>query len=128
MKKILIVDDEKNIRIALSHCLKSEDYDVYMACDGEEAVQKIENDKFDLILVDYQMPNKNGLEVLNEIRNKGILTSVIMMTAYRTVNIAVEAMKFGAIDLISKPFSIEKLKESVKSSLEKDNNMLRVDI
>ena len=119
-KRILIVDDEKNIRIALKQCFKGENYKVEMANDGEEAIEKLRNDKYDLILMDYQMPNKNGLEVLEDIRKNNIETRVIIMTAYGTVDIAVDSMKLGAVDFISKPFTIAKVKDVVRESLKKD--------
>lgn len=127
MKKILIVDDEKNIRVGLKHCLKSEGYNISMACDGDEALYKAENENYDLILMDYQIPNKNGVEVLKILRGNNILTKVIIMTAYGTVNIAVEAMKLGAVDFISKPFTLDKLKECVKENINKDNSIIRVE-
>ncbi|MBU3134125.1 response regulator [Clostridium gasigenes] len=119
-KRILIVDDEKNIRIALKQCFKGENYKVEMANDGEEAIEKLKNDRYDLILMDYQMPNKNGLEVLEDIRKNNIETRVIIMTAYGTVDIAVDSMKLGAVDFISKPFTIAKVKDVVRGSLKKD--------
>lgn len=127
MKKILIVDDEKNIRIGLKHCLKSEGYNISMACDGDEALYKAENENYDLILMDYQIPHKNGVEVLRILRENNILTRVIIMTAYGTINIAVEVMKLGAVDFISKPFTIEKIKECVKDNINKDNSIIRVE-
>lgn len=123
-KKILIVDDEKNIRIGLKQCLKDENYKIEVANDGEEALKKLENDKYELILMDYQMPNKNGLEVLKDLRKKKIKTRVIIMTAYGTVDIAVEAMKYGAVDFISKPFTIDKVKEIVWESIKKDASVI----
>ena len=127
MKKILIVDDEKNIRIGIKHCLKSEGYNISMACDGEEALHKAENENYDLILMDYQMPNRNGVEILKILRENNILTKVIIMTAYGTVDVAVEAMKLGAVDFISKPFTLDKLKECVKDNINKDNSIIRVE-
>ncbi|MBU3105706.1 response regulator [Clostridium gasigenes] len=119
-KRILIVDDEKNIRIALKQCFKGENYKVEMANDGKEAIEKLKNDRYDLILMDYQMPNKNGLEVLEDIRKNNIETRVIIMTAYGTVDIAVDSMKLGAVDFISKPFTIAKVKDVVRESIKKD--------
>ena len=90
MGKILIVDDEKNIRIALCRCLKNEGYNITLAKDGLEALNTIEKQDFDLILIDYQMPKKNGIEVLRELREKNIKTNAIIMTAYGTIDIAVD--------------------------------------
>ena len=127
MKKILIVDDEKNIRISLKKCLTSEGYHTDLACDGEEALNIVKNNKYDLILMDFQMPKSTGLQVLQAIRQEGIVTRVIMMTAYGTVDIAVESMKLGAVDFISKPFTVKKIKDIVKEALSKENSVLRKD-
>ncbi|GAA0078812.1 hypothetical protein UT300005_31910 [Clostridium sp. CTA-5] len=127
MKKILIVDDEKNIRISIEKCLLKEEYDVECASDGEEALQKIKTKNYDLILMDFQMPKKTGLQILKEIREEGILTKVIIMTAYGTVDIAVDSMKFGAVDFISKPFTTKKIKELIKSIFDNEMNIIRVD-
>lgn len=117
MKKVLIVDDEKNIRVALSRYLKNEGYNVALAKDGYEALSMIESQDFNLILIDYQMPKKNGIEVLRELREKDIKTNAIIMTAYGTIDIAVDTMKLGAVDFISKPFELEKIKIIVKKNI-----------
>lgn len=117
MKKVLIVDDEKNIRIALSRGLKKEGYNITLAKDGFEAFDIIKDQDFDLILIDYQMPKKNGIEVLRELREKNIKTNAIIMTAYGTIDIAVDTMKLGAVDFISKPFELEKIKNIVKNNI-----------
>jgi len=117
VKKILIVDDEKNIRMTLKHSLKSQEFDIYMAVNGEEALENIKNNKFDLILLDIKMPGLDGMEVLKKIRDNGNNVNVIMMTAYGSVEKAVEAMKLGAIDFISKPFTHEEIRNIVKEVL-----------
>ncbi|MBS4536481.1 response regulator [Clostridium sp. D2Q-14] len=120
-KKILIVDDEKNIRMTLKHSLQSEKYDIYMAVNGEEALEKIAKIKMDLVLLDIKMPGLTGMEVLRKIRNRGYKSDVIMMTAYGSVEKAVEAMKLGAIDFISKPFTHEEIRTIVKEVIERNN-------
>lgn len=125
--RILIVDDEKNIRISIERCLKSEGYDLEVACNGEEAVNSIRQNRYDLILLDIQMPKKSGIEVLKEIRKQGIVTKVIMMTAFGTVDIAVDIMKLGAVDFICKPFTVKQIKGIVKDTLNKEINILRID-
>ncbi|SFC64258.1 response regulator [Clostridium uliginosum] len=126
-KKILIVDDEKNIRISLERCLVSENYEVECACDGNEALTKLRSKNYDLILMDIQMPKKTGLQVLQQIREEGISTRAIMMTAYGTVNIAVDSMKLGAVDFISKPFTVKKVKAIVMDVINKQTNVFRID-
>lgn len=119
MKKILIVDDESNIRLGLNKCLAKEGYYIEEASNGEEALQLIYNKKYDLILMDVQMPELNGFDVLKRIRKFGNSTRVIMMTAFGTVEMAV--------DFLSKPFTISKVRDVVKEVLDKDMNILRVD-
>lgn len=123
-KKILIVDDEKSIRVGLKKCFKGEEYNVEVVNDGNEAIDKLKHENFDIILMDYQMPNKNGLEVLNDLRKNNIETKVIIMTAHGTVDIAVDSMKLGAVDFISKPFTIDKVKAIVKEFINKDVNFI----
>ncbi|MFO7929089.1 MAG: response regulator [Candidatus Humimicrobiaceae bacterium] len=113
-KKILIVDDEQNIRKTLKQCLANEGYDIDIAVNGEEALKKIKDDNFDLVLLDIKMPGMNGMEVLNKLRERKDSTNVVMMTAYGTVERAVEAMKLGAIDFLSKPFTPEEIRNLVK--------------
>lgn len=120
-KKILIVDDEKNIRMTLSHCLKNQKHDIELAVNGEEGLNKIQNNTFDLVLLDIKMPGLTGMEVLQRIREKGNDVNIIMMTAYGTIERAVEAMKLGAIDFISKPFTPEQIREIVKKVLDRQN-------
>ena len=127
MKKILIVDDESNIRLGLNKCLAKEGYYIEEASNGEEALQLIYNRKYDLILMDVQMPELNGFDVLKRIRKSGNSTRVIMMTAFGTVEMAVDSMKIGAVDFLSKPFTISKVRDVVKEVLDKDMNILRVD-
>ncbi|KOA20849.1 alkaline phosphatase synthesis transcriptional regulatory protein PhoP [Clostridium homopropionicum DSM 5847] len=117
--KILIVDDEKNIRLTLKKCLEDQQYEISIATNGEEGISKIKSEKFDLVMLDIKMPGLNGMQVLKEIRDKGINVNVIMMTAYGTIEKAVEAMKLGAIDFISKPFTPEEVRVIVKEVLER---------
>lgn len=117
MNKILIVDDEKNIRLALKQCLLAEKYEVETAVNGLEGYEKILESEYDVILLDMKMPGLNGLEVLHKIRQEGKDVDVIMMTAYGTIEKAVEAMKLGAIDFLSKPFAPEEIRSIVKDVL-----------
>ena len=116
-KKILIIDDEKNIRLTLKSCLDEEGFEIDIAINGEEALKKILSNNYDLVLLDLKMPGIDGMEVLKEIRKKGNEVNVIIMTAYGTVEKAVEAMKLGAIDFLGKPFTPEEIRKIVKSVL-----------
>ena len=94
--KILIVDDEPSNRNILSQELTQEGYSVVAASDGREALRKVESSRPDLIILDYMMPDLSGLEVLKELRKRENDTPVVMITAYGTMERAVEAMKEGA--------------------------------
>ncbi|MFP4687949.1 MAG: response regulator [bacterium] len=117
MKKILIIDDEKNIRNTLSKALTSEDYEVQTAMNGEEGVQKVRENDYDLILLDFKLPGISGMEVLKKIKDYD--GAVIMITGYGSVDTAVEAMKMGAIDYLQKPFSPSEIRELVAEVLER---------
>ncbi|AOT69046.1 sigma-54-dependent transcriptional regulator [Geosporobacter ferrireducens] len=118
-KKILVVDDEKNIRMTLTHCLRDQVCKIDIAVNGEEALQKLMSADYDLVLLDIKMPGLTGMQVLEKMREKGSRVDVIMMTAYGTIERAVEAMKLGAIDFISKPFTPEEIRNIVKEVLDR---------
>ncbi|MHB8277274.1 MAG: response regulator [Candidatus Humimicrobiaceae bacterium] len=112
-KRILIVDDEKNIRTTLSAYLINLGYEQEIAVNGQEALDKLKESKYDLVLLDIKMHIMNGIQVLKEMRRLEDKTNVIMMTAYGTIENAVESMKLGAVDFISKPFTLENLKTMI---------------
>ena len=115
-KKILIVDDESEMRMALETTLKREKFQLICAEDGKQALDKMEDDDFDLILTDVRMPKVNGLELLRAVKERSPKTQVVMMTAYGTIDNAVEAMKEGAFDYLIKGsgFSADVLVSTVK--------------
>ena len=119
MKTILIVDDEKNKRTIMKQCLKDE-YETDTAINGEEALEILEKKKYDLIFLDINMPKLDGMQVLELINKKHINIIVIMMTAYGTIERAVEAMKMGAIDFINKPFTAEDIRETARKAFERE--------
>src|SRR5512139_1555416 len=132
-KKILIVDDEENFRHMLSVILKKEGYDVEAASNGEEALQKIATSSPDQILCDIRMPQMDGLEFLSEVQKRGMDATIIMMSAYGTLDIAIEAMKLGAYDYISKPFKPDEViltlrKAEERERLRKENEFLRKEV
>jgi len=132
-KRILIIDDEENFRHMLSVILKKEGYDVETASNGEEGLQKIALSPFDQILCDIRMPQMDGLEFLKEVKKIGADATIIMMSAYGTVDIAIEAMKLGAYDYISKPFKPDEIiltlrKGEEREQLRKENRLLRKEV
>ena len=119
MAKLLVVDDEKNIRDALGRFLGSRDHQIAIAESGREALALTDrNGAFDLVLSDWRMAEMNGLELLNAIKAKFPTTIVILMTAYGTVQNAVAAMKAGAYDYVTKPFSLDQIQHTVDRALE----------
>jgi two-component system response regulator HydG len=116
--RILVVDDEESHRIMLRAVLKDEGYEVAEAADGSEAVRAVEQEPFDLILLDVRMKTMDGIEALNEIRKISPLIPVLIMTAYASVKTAVEALKAGAFDYLTKPLDIEELKVLIEKALE----------
>jgi DNA-binding NtrC family response regulator len=118
MKKILIVDDDAELRANLSEILKGKGYFIEEAASGKEAVAKTTNEKFNIALLDLMMPGMNGIEALSEIRKTSPKTKVIMITAFATIENAVDAIKKGASDYISKPFRINELLAVIKRVLE----------
>lgn len=131
--RVLIIDDEENFRHMLSVILKKEGYDVEAALNGEEALQKIGLSPFDQILCDIRMPKMDGLQFLHEVKKMGVDSAIIMMSAYGTVDIAIEAIKLGAYDYISKPFKPDEIiltlkKAEERERLRRENEFLRKEV
>ena len=110
MTKVLVADDTKNIRTLLMKCLQLEGYEVETANDGREALDALSNGAFGLAFLDIKMPLLSGTEVLKKIREAGIGTAVIIITAYATVKNAVECTQLGAVAYLQKPFTADKVR------------------
>ena len=123
MIKILIIEDEEPIRRVLLRILTEEDssYEVHEAFDGKDGLKKINNNNYDLILCDIKMPGMDGIEVLESIKVSNKTLPFIMLTGHGNVSTAVEAMKLGAYDFISKPPDLNRLLNSVRHALENKN-------
>src|SRR5271154_6992618 len=106
---ILVVDDEVEIREGLEALLKSENFDVTLAESGSEGLQRLEERPFDLLLLDVSLPDRNGIEMLHEIHQRDPNLSVILITAYGSIDMARAAFKSGAKDYITKPWSNDEL-------------------
>ena len=116
--RILVTDDEESMRYYLKRSLKRRGYRVEAAEDGEKALELEEARPFDVVVLDLKMPGMDGLEVLRRVRKLDPEVMVILMTAYGTIRSAVEAMRNGAFDYITKPFEIEELEILVERALE----------
>ena len=132
-RRILIVDDEESFRHMLSVILIKEGYEVETASNGDEGLRKAVASPFDQILCDIRMPHMDGLAFLQEIKRSGVEATIIVMSAYGTVDIAIEAMKLGAYDYISKPFKPDEIililrKAEEREQLRKENQLLRKEV
>jgi two-component system response regulator AtoC len=131
--RILVVDDEGSMRDVLKKMLSAEGYRVSLAENGKKALALLEKERFDHILCDIRMPGMGGLELLREITARNIPGTAIMMSAFGTVETAVEAMKLGAYDYISKPFMSDEILLTLKKAqererLRKENENLRKEV
>ena len=119
MASVLVVDDEPGIREFLQIMLDREGYDVSCAADGKEAINFFKKKRYDVVVADIRMPKVNGFEVLTTIKEISPETNVIMITAYASFESAVESMKEGAYDYITKPFNVDEVKRTIKNALQK---------
>jgi DNA-binding NtrC family response regulator len=129
-QRILVIDDEADIRESLELLLSGENYDVHLAENAANGLQKFETTPYDLVLLDLMMPDRSGMEVLADIRQRDSETPVFMLTAYGSVEVAVRALKLGANDYFAKPWDNEKLLIEIdriitKGRLERENAQLK---
>lgn len=116
---ILIVDDDREIISSIKRMLKKEEYTIFSAIDGESGLEIIEGNDIDIALVDYQMPGMNGIELLKQLKEVSPEIEVIIITGYGTIQSAIEAMKLGAYDYITKPIDITELRRTLRHINEK---------
>lgn len=133
MHRVLVIDDEESIRDLLKDFLENRGLEVVTASNGETGLSLLKEDKFDLFLLDLMMPGISGLDVLREITAEKIEIPSIVITAHATVQTAVEAMKLGAFDYITKPFNLEELFIAIQraldvSKLQKENFRLKKEL
>ncbi|MFT6972587.1 MAG: two-component system nitrogen regulation response regulator NtrX, partial [Roseivirga sp.] len=121
MAKILIIDDEKSIRSTLREILEYEGYSIEEAKDGQEGLEKLIADHYDIALCDVRMPKMDGIELLERVQMAGIDTQFIMISAHGTIETAVDATKMGAFDFVPKPPDLNRLLLTVKNALEKSS-------
>jgi DNA-binding NtrC family response regulator len=129
-RRILVIDDEADIRESLELLLSGENYSVDLAENGVSGLQKFESGIYDLVLLDLMMPDRSGMDVLTDIRQRDPDTPVFMLTAYGSVEVAVRALKSGANDYFAKPWDNEKLLIEIermisKGHLERENTQLK---
>lgn len=127
--KILIVDDEARMRDSLKVLLSNEGYNIETGCNGREAIECLNKDSYDMVLLDMVMPEMDGYQVMDYIKDKHLDPMVIIMTGHASVDSAVECLKRGAYDYLRKPFDFEQLLARVKNTinqieLEKENKLV----
>ncbi len=133
MRRVLVVDDEENLRLVLKTLLRRNGYEVEAAATGEEALELVESFGPDVVLTDVRMPKMGGLDLLAAMKNKGNDATVIVMSAYGNMDLAIEAMKAGAYDYVQKPFKHEEVvlalrKAEEREALRRENRALREEI
>ncbi|TAL17866.1 sigma-54-dependent Fis family transcriptional regulator [bacterium] len=117
MTRILVVDDDASLRRVLEYNLAEEGYEVTAAGSGEEALSFLARERFDLVVTDIKMPGMDGMDLLRRVKEGSPDTQVVMITAFGTIEMAVEAMKAGAFEYVTKPFNRDELKLTVKKAL-----------
>ena len=118
-RNVLVVDDEEEVRDTLKNVLKSLDYIPYTAAGGAEALQILKSNPIDVVLSDLYMPEMDGIELLKKVRRVDSKVVFLMITAHPTIETAVEAIKKGAYDYLTKPFHIEEVRLKINRALEK---------
>ncbi len=119
-KRVLVVDDEENLRNMLTMIIRKEGYDVDTSVNGKEALIKIREDNYDFVLCDIKMPKLDGLGLLRKLNSNNGNDTIIMMSAYGAIDTAIEAMKLGAYDYISKPFKTDEIILTLKKAEERE--------
>ena len=118
MSKLLIVDDEKNMREMLRDIVSSKDHQAALCANAEEALELLDREEFDAAIVDLNLPGISGMEFLRRICQRTPPLPAIMITAYGTIDAAVEAMRLGAFDFIIKPFDVKRILQVLANCLE----------
>lgn len=124
MKSVLIIDDEPDMGFALKEALSRMGYEAQYHRDPVNVLNSVNLNDFSLIVTDVKMPKMDGIEFLHQIRNRGIFTPVIVITGYANVEDAVRAMKLGAVDYLTKPFSIDRLKSIISRLIPDDDSIV----
>jgi len=119
--RILLVEDDPGLRLTLTHRLESEGYAVVTAADGEDGLARASAEGFDLVILDVMLPKKSGFDVCRDLRQRGVATPVIMLTARHQVVDRVVGLKLGADDYLAKPFEMAELLARVEARLRRRN-------
>jgi DNA-binding response OmpR family regulator len=120
--RILVVDDERAVRMMLETALRAQGYRVHAASNGGEARDLLESEEFDLLLLDLQLGDTDGIEILRETKSRWPFTEVILLTAHGSINSAIAALRYGAFDYLLKPAQIQDIRERVERGLDQRRN------
>ena len=121
--QILVIDDEDMIRFAFEEFLKDEGYAPLLAGEAESALKHIRNSNPEIVFLDYRLPGKDGLELLEDIRAIDPKIAVVLMTAFGAMDVAIKAMQLGAYEYLTKPLDLEKIQILIKRILEGKNSI-----
>ncbi|WP_405342177.1 response regulator transcription factor [Ruminococcus sp.] len=122
MMKVLYAEDEKQLSVAVTEILKMEGFTVTPVYDGEEALDKLDHDYFDAVVLDIMMPKKDGIEVLETMRQNGNHTCVLMLTAKATLDDRIAGLSTGADDYLAKPFAMKELVARLRSLIRRNSD------
>ena len=120
--KVLYAEDERQLSVAVTEILKIEGFDVTPVYDGEEALEALDKDYYDAVVLDIMMPKKDGIEVLETMRNNGNHTCVLMLTAKATLDDRITGLSSGADDYLAKPFAMKELVARLQSLMRRNND------
>ncbi|MDA3787651.1 MAG: response regulator [Desulfobacula sp.] len=126
--KILLVDDEEIFADNMAKLLQSRQYKVTAVYNGESAIKALENENFDVVVLDLKMPGMNGIATLKEIKNLGLFTETLLLTGHGSVDAAVEAIRMGAYDFLNKPCEIDDLVEKIEGAWRKKDDAWKKDL
>lgn len=119
---ILLVDDDPEFRRAMKRMFEKSDYQITAAADGQEALDALSNETFDLIISDLRMPNLDGMELMGELRRQGLETPIIFLTAYGEVESYMDLMNLGAFEYVNKPVKGQEILDIARRAIEAHSN------
>ncbi|SDO53901.1 response regulator [Alkalicoccus daliensis] len=122
-EKLLVVDDQFGIRVLLTEVFTQDGYTTFDAANGQKALDLLESEEPDLVLLDMKIPGMDGIEILREMRHRNIQTDVFLMTAYGEMELIQEAKSLGAMEHFSKPFDIDSVRHRVRSFFDEKAKM-----
>jgi len=124
--KVLIVDDEERFRATMCKLLTVRGVEAVTAGSGKEAIEKLRQNPYDVVILDVRMPEMGGVQVLSEIKKIDPQAEVIIMTGYASVDTAKEIMKLGAYDYVLKPYSVEELMDKIEAAYDRKMSRIRL--